>query len=171
MADRREFDEFVVTRSSRLLRTAFLLTHDWALAEDLLQTALAKSWFAWGRLDEDPEPYVRKILVNTYASWWRRRWRGESPTESLPDVAGVAHHPDPTSQIDDRDELWQALGRLPRRQRAVIVLRYFEDMTEAQTAEALSVSTGTVKSQTSKALARLRLDPDLAVDPILNGGR
>ena len=106
MADRRDFDEFVVTRSSRLLRTAFLLTRDWALAEDLLQTALAKSWFAWGRLDDDPEPYVRKVLVNTYASWWRRRWRGETPTESLPDVS-VA----PTPRVDDRDELWQALGR------------------------------------------------------------
>jgi DNA-directed RNA polymerase specialized sigma24 family protein len=85
MAERREFDEFVVTRSSRLLRTAFLLTRDWALAEDLLQTALAKSWFVWGRLDDNPEPYVRKVLVNTYASWWRRRWRAETPTESLPD--------------------------------------------------------------------------------------
>jgi len=85
MAERRDFDEFVVTRSSRLLRTAFLLTRDWALAEDLLQTALAKSWFAWGRLDDNPEPYVRKVLVNTYASWWRRRWRAETPTESRPD--------------------------------------------------------------------------------------
>jgi len=169
MAERREFDEFVVTRSSRLLRTAFLLTRDWALAEDLLQTALAKSWFAWGRLDDNPEPYVRKVLVNTYASWWRRRWRAETPTESLPD--SQAHGPDPTAQVDDRDELWQALGRLPRRQQAVIVLRYFEDLTEAQTADVLGVSTGTVKSQTSKALARLRLDPDLAAHPILNGGR
>jgi RNA polymerase sigma-70 factor (sigma-E family) len=169
MADRRDFDEFVVTRSSRLLRTAFLLTRDWALAEDLLQTALAKSWFAWGRLDDDPEPYVRKVLVNTYASWWRRRWRGETPTESLPDAH--AHGPDATAQIDDRDELWQALGRLPRRQQAVVVLRYFEDLTEGQTADALGVSTGTVKSQTSKALARLRLDPVLAAHPILNGGR
>ena len=169
MAERRDFDEFVVTRSSRLLRTAFLLTRDWALAEDLLQTALAKSWFAWGRLDDNPEPYVRKVLVDTYASWWRRRWRAETPTESLPD--SQAHGPDPTAQVHDRDELWQALGRLPRRQQAVIVLRYFEDLTEAQTADALGVSTGTVKSQTSKALARLRLDPDLAAHPILNGGR
>jgi RNA polymerase sigma-70 factor (sigma-E family) len=169
MADRGDFDEFVVTRSSRLLRTAFLLTRDWALAEDLLQTALAKSWFAWGRLDDDPEPYVRKVLINTYASWWRRRWRGETPSESLPEAP--AHGPDPTAQIDDRDQLWQALGRLPRRQQAVVVLRYFEDLTEAQTADALGVSTGTVKSQTSKALARLRLDPDLAAHPILNGGR
>ena len=104
MAERRDFDEFVVTRSSRLLRTAFLLTRDWALAEDLLQTALAKSWFAWGRLDDNPEPYVRKVLVNTYASWWRRRWRAETPTESLPD--SHVHGPDPTAQVDDRDELW-----------------------------------------------------------------
>jgi RNA polymerase sigma-70 factor (sigma-E family) len=169
MADRRDFDEFVVTRSSRLLRTAFLLTRDWALAEDLLQTALAKSWFAWGRLDDNPEPYVRKVLVNTYASWWRRRWRAETPTESLPDAH--APGPDPTAHVDARDELWQALGRLPRRQQAVVVLRYFEDLTEAQTADALGVSTGTVKSQASKALARLRLDPDLAGHPILNGGR
>jgi RNA polymerase sigma-70 factor (sigma-E family) len=168
MADRRDFDEFVVTRSSRLLRTAYLLTRDWALAEDLLQTALAKSWFAWGRLTDDPEPYVRKILVNTYASWWRRRWRGETPTESLPESSA----PDPTSQIDNRDELWQALGRLPRRQQAVLVLRYFEDLSEAQVADTLGISTGTVKSQTSKALARLRLDPDLhgSEHPVFNGG-
>jgi RNA polymerase sigma-70 factor (sigma-E family) len=164
MADRRDFDEFVVTRSSRLLRTAYLLTRDWALAEDLLQTALAKSWFAWGRLDDDPEPYVRKVLVNTYASWWRRRWRGETPTESLPESAG----PDPSAQVENRDELWQALGRLPRCQQAVLVLRYFEDLSEAQVAATLDISTGTVKSQTSKALARLRLDPDL--HPVLNGG-
>lgn len=167
MADRKDFDEFVVARSSRLLRTAYLLTRDWALAEDLLQTALAKSWFAWARLDDDPEPYVRKVLVNTYASWWRRRWRGETPTEALPESSG----PDPTTAVDDRDELWQALGRLPRRQQAVVVLRYFEDLSEAQTADTLGVTTGTVKSQTSKALARLRLDPDLAAHPILNGGR
>ena len=163
------FDEFVAARSRALLRTAYLLTHDHALAEDLLQTSLAKAWFAWWRIDGEPEPYVRRILVNTYASWWRRRWRAETPTESLPD--SQAHGPDPTAQVDDRDELWQALGRLPRRQQAVIVLRYFEDLTEAQTADALGVSTGTVKSQTSKALARLRLDPDLAAHPILNGGR
>jgi RNA polymerase sigma-70 factor (sigma-E family) len=164
MADRSDFDDFVVTRSSRLLRTAFLLTRDWALAEDLLQTALAKSWFAWGRLADDPEAYVRKVLVNTYASWWRRRWRGETPTGSMPESSA----PDATTQVDDRDELWQALARLPRRQQAVVVLRYFEDLTEAQTAETLGISTGTVKSQTSKALARLRLDPDL-LDAIATG--
>ena len=72
-----DFDEFVAARSSRLLRTAYLLTHDHALAEDLLQTALTKAWFAWSRIESEPEPYVRRILVNTYASWWRRRWNGE----------------------------------------------------------------------------------------------
>lgn len=170
MADRAEFDGFVAARSSRLLRTAFLLTRDWSLAEDLLQTSLAKAWFAWPRLDDDPEAYVRKILVNTYASWWRRRWRGETPTDELPERAQY----DAIAGVDDRDEVWRALGELPRRQRAVLVLRYFEDLSEAQVAESLGISTGTVKSQTSKALARLRLAPSLvrgAPDqPVLNGG-
>src|ERR1044071_5952869 len=72
-----DFDEFVAARSTRLLRTAYLLTRDHALAEDLLQTALTKAWFAWSRIESDPEPYVRKILVNTFATWWRRKWNGE----------------------------------------------------------------------------------------------
>ena len=149
------FDDFVAARSRALLRTAYLLTHDHALAEDLLQTSLAKAWFAWRRIDGNPEPYVRKILVNTYASWWRRKWNGEHPTDELPehaaaDVAGT----EPT-------DLWQAMDRLPRRQRAVVVLRYFEDLSEAQTAELLGCSVGTVKSQCSKALAKLRIDPAL----------
>ena len=83
--DEATFDDFVAARSRALLRTAYLLTHDHALAEDLLQTSLAKPWFAWGRVDGNPEPYVRRILVNTYASWWRRKWNGEHPTEDLPE--------------------------------------------------------------------------------------
>ncbi len=152
------FDEFVVSRSPRLLRTAYLLTRDWSTAEDLLQTALAKAWFAWHRLDDDPEPYVRRILVNTYATWWRRRWNGEQPTAEPPDLS-PGH--DPHAEIDTRDQVWQALGRLPRRQRAVLVLRYFEDLTEVETAHALGCAVGTVKSQASKALAKLRLDDSL----------
>ena len=74
MAEPDEFDEFVAARWARLLRTAYLLTSDWARAEDLLQTALARTWFAWHRIGADPEPYVRRVLVNTYSSWWRRRW-------------------------------------------------------------------------------------------------
>jgi RNA polymerase sigma-70 factor (sigma-E family) len=165
--DRETFAAFVAGRSPRLLRTAYLLTRDWALAEDLLQTALAKCWLVWSRLDDDPEAYVRRAVVTTYASWWRRRWNGETPSEELPECAGH----DPTSRVDDRDEVWRALGRLPRRQRAVVVLRYFEDLTEAQVAEALGVSVGTVKSQTSKALRTLRLDGTLArtTDPAAAG--
>lgn len=151
------FAEFVVVRSPRLLRTAYLLTRDWALAEDLLQTSLVKAWGAWKRIDADPEPYVRRILVNTYASWWRRRWRAEQPTGELPESAMADHH----AAVDSRDEVWQALGRLPRKQRAVLVLRYFEDLTEAETADLLGVAVGTVKSQTAKALAKLRLDESL----------
>ena len=149
------FEEFVAARSSRLLRTAYLLTHDHALAEDLLQTALTKAYLAWERIEGDPEPYVRRILVNTFSSWWRRKWNGEQPTDELPERG---HHDDRAGESGD---LWEALGRLPRRQRAVVVLRYFEDLTEAQTAELLAISVGTVKSQTSKALAKLRIDPSL----------
>lgn len=158
MADAAEFDEFVHARSPRLLRVAYLLTRDWALAEDLLQTALARSWSAWRRIEGDPEPFVRKVLVNTYSSWWRRRWHGERPTGDLPD------HPSASAEhdaIDARDQVWRALGRLPRRQRAVIVLRYFEDLPEAEVAQILGVTPGIVKSQTHKALSRLRLDHTL----------
>lgn len=160
--DRADFDDFVAARSSALLRTAYLLTHDHGLAEDLLQTALTKAWFAWGRIGTSREAYVRKILVNTYATWWRRRWNGETPSEELPeDGVGAAPLADDVATGAD---LWQAMERLPRRQRAVIVLRFFEDLTEAQAAELLSCSVGTVKSQQSKALAKLRIDPALAAD-------
>ena len=155
--DTTTFDDFVAARSGGLLRTAYLLTRDHALAEDLLQTSLTRAWFAWSRIEGRPEPYVRKILVNTYASWWRRKWNGEQPTGELPERA--APEPDGTAP-----DLWEALGRLPRRQRAVVVLRYFEDLTEAETAALLGISVGTVKSQTSKAFAKLRIDPALS-DP------
>ena len=152
------FEEFVAVRSARLLRTAYLLTGDWARAEDLLQTALARAWVAWHRLDADPEPYVRKIIVNTYSSWWHRRWNAEDPTGDPPDqLAADAYAP-----VEERDALWRALGRLPKRQRAVIVLRFFEDLTESVVAELLGCSVGTVKSQTSKALEKLRVDPSLS---------
>ncbi|MEH0826004.1 MULTISPECIES: SigE family RNA polymerase sigma factor [unclassified Micromonospora] len=163
MASSDTFAEFVTTRSPRLQRTAYLLTHDWAQAEDLLQTALVRAWSAWGRIDGDPEPYVRRILVNVYASWWRRRWRRvEQPTSQLPERAAVDH----VSRVDKRDEVWQALGRLPRRQRAVLVLRYFEDMTEAQIADAMSISVGTVKSQAKRGLEKLRLDESLTLEAL-----
>lgn len=154
------FEEFVTFRSAKLLRAAYQLTHDWTQAEDLMQTALAKAWGAWSRLsgEADPEPYVRKIMFNTYASWWRRRWNCEDPTAEMPESAQA---PAADARIGDQDAVWRALGKLPRKQRAVIVLRYFEDMSEAQAAEILNCSIGTVKSQTSRALVALRLDATL----------
>lgn len=155
------FDAFVLARSRGLLRTAYLLTQDVALAEDLVQTALAKAWFAWARIEGgDPEPYVRRILVNTYSSWWRRRWNGEQPSADLPEA------PTGAEAGEERTDVWRALQRLPRRQRAVVVLRYYEDLTEVETARVLGCSTGTVKSQTSKAFAKLRLDPALLSGPL-----
>jgi RNA polymerase sigma-70 factor (sigma-E family) len=156
-----EFDEFVVSRSPRLLRTAYLLARDWAAAEDLLQTALTKAWFAWRRIEGNPEPYVRKVIVNTYASWWRRRWNGEEPVATLPEGGSTTR--DPHAALDARDEIWRSLGRLPKRQRAVLVLRYFEDLSEKETAKIMGCSIGTVKSQTAKALAKLRVDESLRV--------
>lgn len=149
-----EFREFVAARSGALLRTAYLLAGDWATAEDLLQTALTKTYLAWKRLGgiEAIEPYARRVLVNTSTSWWRRRWHGERPTEVLPEHAGV----DEIEQQLDRDALWRHLQALPARQRAVLVLRFYEDMSEAQTAALLEISPGTVKSQTSRALNTLR---------------
>jgi RNA polymerase sigma-70 factor, ECF subfamily len=153
-----EFREFVAARSGALLRTAYLLAGDWATAEDLLQTALTKTYLAWKRLGriEAVEPYTRRVLVNTATSWWRRRWHGERPTEVLPERPG----PDQHEQALERDALWQHVRRLPARQRAVLVLRFYEDMSEAQTADLLEISRGTVKSQTARALATLRRSLD-----------
>ena len=160
--DRESFDDFVATRSTRLLRTAYLLTHDRALAEDLVQTSLAKAWFSWGRIEGRPEAYVRRIMVNTYSSWWRRRWNGEEATADLPERgAGQGFRQGEDVRVDDRTDLWRALARLPRRQRAVVVLRFYEDLSEAETAEIMQCSVGTVKSQASRALAKLRVDPTL----------
>ncbi|WP_064741766.1 SigE family RNA polymerase sigma factor [Hamadaea tsunoensis] len=161
MADGVEFEEFVRTRSHHLLRLAYALTGDHALAEDLLQTALARSWSAWRRVNGDPEPYVRRVLVNTFNSWWGRRWRGELPTETLPERVAAG----PPSAVEDRDEVRRALLRLPRQQRAVVVLRFLEDLSEAQTAELLGITPGAVKTHSSRALARLRLDPSLTALP------
>jgi RNA polymerase sigma-70 factor (sigma-E family) len=152
------FDTFVSARYPDLLRTAYLLTRDRGLAEDLVQTALVKTWPKWKRLHISPEAYVRKVMVNTYATWWRRRWRGEQPTDQLPDQAV-------DTGSTERTDLWDALRRLPPRQRAVIVLRFYEDLTESETAAMLDCSIGTVKSQTSKALAKLRVDARLRDEP------
>ena len=113
----------------------------------------------WDRIESaDPEGYVRRTLLNTYVTWWRRRWRGEVPYDVLPEGAVE----DRWADVDARAALHDAVGRLPRRMRAVVVLRFHEDMTEGAVASALGISVGTVKSQTAKAMARLRADPALA---------
>ncbi|MEU6850589.1 SigE family RNA polymerase sigma factor [Actinacidiphila alni] len=148
------FEEFVAARGPRLLRVAWLLTGDPHLAEDLLQTVLARVWPKWHRIaDDSPEAYVRKALVHTHASWWRRRWRGEVPHGELPDRPQPA---DPYGDVDLEQVLAAAIRELPVRQRAVVVLRYFEDLSVADTAEVLGCTEGTVKSQASKALRALR---------------
>jgi RNA polymerase sigma-70 factor (sigma-E family) len=147
------FEEFVAGRGQALQRFGFALTGDWGLAEDLLQTALARAYPRWSRIRrDDPEAYVRKIMVNTWSSWWRRRWRGEVPAAQLPEAAG----PDEAAGVDSRQMLRVALAQLPPRQRAVVVLRYHQDLPEAQVAALLGISVGTVKSQAAKALAALR---------------
>lgn len=157
--DEAAFQAFVTARYARLLQVAYLLTGDAGRAEDLLQTALLKTWTAWRRLHhEAAEAYVRTVLVRTYATWWRRRWRDELPFAVVPDRAGL----DESARVVERDAWRQPLARLPARMRAVVVLRYFEDYSEQQVAEALGCSIGSVKSLCSRALARLRDIPSLA---------
>jgi RNA polymerase sigma-70 factor (sigma-E family) len=150
------FAAFVAARGDALWRSAWLLTGDHQLAEDLVQTALAKSWRAWSRVGAERfEAYVRRVLFTTYVSWWRRKWRGERPTADLPEVATAG------VDTDTRNDLVAALADLPRGQRAVVVLRYFEDLTEQQAADLLGISVGTVKSQCSRGLTALRSSPHL----------
>ncbi|WP_139977870.1 SigE family RNA polymerase sigma factor [Nocardioides litoris] len=156
------FDDFVAARSTALWRSAFLLTGDRHKAEDLLQVALVKTWRRWDRLTGGVEPaeaYVRRALVTTYTDWWRRRWRGEVPTGELPERPTTGR--DGPGAVDVRRDVLTALAGLSRGQRAVLVLRYFDDLTEQQTADVLGVSRGTVKSQASRALAALRSSPAL----------
>lgn len=147
------FEEFVGARGQALQRFGFLLTSDWAMAEDLVQTALARAYPRWSRIQgDDPDAYVRKIMANTWSSWWRRRWRAEVPTGALPDVADGDQYAD----VDRRHAVGVALAGLPPKQRLVLVLRYHEDLPEQKVADLLGVSVGTVKSQAAKALVKLR---------------
>ncbi|WP_043633983.1 SigE family RNA polymerase sigma factor [Nonomuraea candida] len=156
MRDRADFEHYVEQRSARLLRTAYLLCRDWGTAEDLVQTALARAWLAWRRVGANPDPYVYRILTNTHASWWRRRWRGEVATGELPDSACPQ---DAQAALGTREALRKALAALPPKQRAVVVLRYFADLPDEEIAGIVGCSVATVRSQASRALAKLRLDP------------
>ena len=164
---REAFQAYVGARSTALLRTAYLLTGDRTDAEDLLQTALAKTWLAWDgiREREAVDGYVRTVMINTRTSLWRRRRVDEYVTDDLPERSGSR---DATADSDLHAALWQALATLPRKQRATVVLRYYEDLSEDETARVLGVSTGTVKSTTSRALAKLREQTGLRDDPRLS---
>ena len=160
------FVDFVVARGPALHRTAVLLTRQEQSAEDLVQIALAKAWRSWGRIDGNHEAYVRRIIVNEFASSWRRRWRGEVSTADLPELSRDGHGDgDHGDTVSTRQSLLAALVTLPPRQRAVVVLRFFHDYTEAATAETMGTSVGTVKSQTFKALAALRISEELREEP------
>ncbi|GAA3209412.1 SigE family RNA polymerase sigma factor [Dactylosporangium siamense] len=150
----QRYREFVVARSAALLCTAYLLVGDRGRAEDLLQTALVKTYIAWDRI-KDPgatEAYVRRVMATTATSWWRRRWSAERPAVSLPDSA-VA---DASGELADADEMRRLLLTLPARQRAVLVLRYYDDMSEADVAEMLGISRSAVSSYATRGLSALR---------------
>ncbi|WP_282694736.1 SigE family RNA polymerase sigma factor [Streptomyces sp. CC208A] len=156
------FSSFVRARGPLLLRTARSLTANPSDAEDLLQTALAKTFVAWERIEDHRalDGYVRRALVNTRTSQWRKRKVEEFACDELPEPAGLPE-PDPAERQVLHDAMWRAVMKLPERQRQMVVLRYYEDLSEAQTAEVLGVSVGTVKSAVSRALGRLREDPEL----------
>lgn len=150
-----EFSAWMSARQPALLRTAYLLTSDHHTAEDLVQATLAKVYLTWEKVQrrEAIDGYARRILVNESNSLWRRPWkRRETVSDEVPDWV-------PTYDSYDEGQhsvLWSLVQTLPRKQRAAVVLRYYEELTEAETAEVLGCSVGNVKSQTSRALATLR---------------
>ncbi|MDX3712621.1 SigE family RNA polymerase sigma factor [Streptomyces europaeiscabiei] len=156
------FSAYVKARQPVLLRTARSLTANPCDAEDLLQTALAKTYVAWERIEDHRalDGYVRRALLNTRTSQWRKRKVDEFACDELPEPDGV-QAADPAEQQVLHDAMWRAIMKLPARQRAMVVLRYYEDLSEVQTAEVLGVSVGTVKSAVSRALGKLREDPEL----------
>ncbi len=160
--DDAAFREYVLARGTALLRTATMLTGNRADAEDLVQATLASTYLAWDRINDHAslDAYVRRAMINTHISWWRRRKLDEFPTDELPDQVVADHARD----RDLAEVVRRALDRLPRRMRAAVMLRYFEDMTEPEIAALLGVSLGTVKSTVSRAVARLRADTELGAD-------
>lgn len=149
-----DFTSYMEARKASLLRTAYLLTGDRHSAEDLVQVSLAKLYLAWDRVQDrgSIDGYVRRIMVNENNSLWRRGWKKrEYATESMPETWAHDEYDEGT-----RGAVWAAVQTLPKKARAVVVLRYYEQLSEAETAEVLGISVGTVKSQASRALAALR---------------
>jgi RNA polymerase sigma-70 factor (sigma-E family) len=154
MTTEQDFVDFVAARWGSLYRLAYLMTASPTVAEDMLQTTLEKAYVSWARIGrmEYPEAYVRRMLANAVVSSSRRAWLREVLSDSMPETAG-----DPVEVgVLDRSLLWPLVCALPARQRAVIVLRYYEDLTEMQIAEVLGCAPGTVKSQASAAMKALR---------------
>lgn len=141
-SEREEFRAYVAARGAALLRTAVLITGDRGLAEDLVQTALTRTYGAWGRIRrrEAVDAYTRRVMVTTYVNWWHRKWRGELPTGELPEQPAA----DAFSRVEDGLSLRDALGRLPKRMRAVVVLRHYDDLPDPEIAAILGCSTGTL---------------------------
>ena len=160
-ADVDDFARFVEARERALQRTAWLLTGDWALAEDLVQTALARAWRRWDKISrrDDPEIYVRRVMVNTWSTWRRRRWAGEVASGDLPDQPAPG---DVAAEVAARQLVGHLLGGLTKKQRSVVVLRVFDDLSQDQVAQILDCAVGTVKSTMAQALAKLRAEPRLA---------
>ena len=170
-SDISAFSEFVTASSANLFRTAYLVMGDYQLAQDLVQESLVRAYVAWPRLRDvaKAEAYTRRIMVTTAISWRRRRSFHERPVDSVPETLGT----DATDRVGVHDELWDELRRLPPRQRAAVVLRFCEDLSEAQTAELMDCSVGTVKRQVFVALGKLRahlgadLLPPISEDPLV----
>jgi len=159
-----DFTAYLEARQPRLLRIAYLLTGDPHQAEDLLQISLAKLYLSWDKVRDHShvDAYVRRIMVNENNSLWRRAWRRrEVSTDEVPDRTPVHDSPDEGVGA----VVWEVVQTLPRKARAVVVLRYYEQLTEAETADVLGISVGTVKSQSSRALATLRERTPAELDP------
>ncbi|KAB1146935.1 SigE family RNA polymerase sigma factor [Micromonospora sp. AMSO12t] len=166
-ADEDEYRQFVEARLEHLRRTAYLLCRDWHTADDLVSITLGKLYRAWTRVRaaENVDAYVRQVLTRAWLDERRRPWRRERSTDEVPDDAA----PDTEPDLADRELLLDLLGKLPERRRAVLVLRYYCDLSVEETAQILGITTGTVKSQAARALESLRL---LAADqPALSTGR
>jgi RNA polymerase sigma-70 factor (sigma-E family) len=149
-----DFTAYVRARQHHFVRFAYLLTGDAHSAEDLVQSAFANVYRRWTSINGSPDAYVRTSIINEHRSWWRRTWRHKEVTSSE-----LVSHAEPVAPPDPQDDgdLWAQIGTLPTQQRAAIVLRYYEDLTEAQTAAVLGCTVGTVKSHTSRALSALRV--------------
>ena len=160
--DERDFADYVRGRGPSLQRLAYGLVGDWQRADDILQTAFVRLYRAWPRVSryEALDAYTRRIVTNEAHRWWRRPARREVPSAEVTAI----HTPDALGEVDARDELWRLLMTLPKRQRAVVVLRYVEDLSEQETARILGCTVGTVKSTASKAMAHLRVTAELTGD-------